>query len=55
MYVYIVFLFDRDNYPSTTEFIAIFSTEEKAKSYVDKNSKNYSKRQELYFEKKLVN
>ena len=54
MKVYIVFLFDRDNYPSTTEYITIFSTKEKAEKYVKQNSKNYSKRQELYFEEKTV-
>ena len=54
MSVYIIFLFDRDNYPSTTEYIAVFTTKEKAEKYVKENSKNYGSRQELYFEKKIV-
>lgn len=29
MYVYIIFVFDRNNHPSTTEYVAIFSTEKK--------------------------
>lgn len=54
MKVYIVFLFDRDNYPSTTEYIAVFSTADKAKKYVESHKKDYGKRQELYFEEKHV-
>ena len=54
MTVYIVFLFNRENYPSTTEYITVFSSEEKAKKYISKNSKNYSKLQELYYEAKTV-
>lgn len=54
MKVYIVCVFDRSNYPSTTELITIFSTEEKAKKYVESHKKYYSTLQELYFEETIV-
>ena len=54
MKVDIVFLFDRNNYPSTTEYIDIFLTEVKAKEYVESHKKNYYKFQELYYEEKVV-
>lgn len=54
MEVYIVFVFDRNNYPSTTEYVDIFSTENKAKKYVEEHKKEYNYLQELYYEKKTV-
>lgn len=54
MKVYIVFVFDRNNYPSTTEYVDVFSTEKKAKDYVDLHKKEYNSLQELYYEAKTV-
>lgn len=52
--VYMVFVFDRNNYPSTTEFVDVFSTKDKAKKYVTKHEKEYGSLQELYFTAKTV-
>ena len=54
MKVYIVFLFNRTNHPSTTEYITVFGTKEKAEKYIENNKKNYSNLEELYFEEKTV-
>lgn len=55
MKVYIVFCFDKSNYPSTTEYITIFSSEKKAQKYIELNTKHYNRYQELYYEVKIVN
>lgn len=54
MKVYIVFVFDRNNYPSTNEYVCVFSTEDKAKKYVASHKKDYDRLQELYYETKTV-
>lgn len=55
MKVYIVFLFDKHICPSTNECIVVFSTEEKAKKYVELHKTEYDSLQELYYEAKVVN
>jgi hypothetical protein len=47
-------VFNRESYQSTTEYVTIFSTKEKADKYVAKHKKDYSKLQELYYEEKTV-
>lgn len=54
MKVYIVFLFDKNNYPSTNEYVCIFSTKEKAEKYVKNNAKKYDRFQELYLKEECV-
>jgi hypothetical protein len=50
--VYLVFIFNRENYPSTTEYQSIFGTRQEAEKYIKKNK--VGGLQEIYIEEKIV-
>lgn len=54
MEVFVVLLFNRENHPSTTEYLDVFGTRKLAEMYIDSHKHRYTKLQELYVEKKVL-
>lgn len=50
MEVFVILVFNKETYPSTTEYVTVKATREEAEDYVNKHKKEYGWLQELYFE-----
>lgn len=54
MTIYVVLLFNKENYPSTTEYKAIFKTRKEASRYIYYMNEDLTSFQELYIKEVIL-